>query len=72
MDTDCVEVPPVSDRKYMIDTVYMKHPRKDMELATFLKDGMGWFLFEAVFVGLACSICQMLRFGLSYHTLLNV
>jgi len=33
------------NKKYHIDTVHLKVPRKDMEMTTFLKDGMGrlWF-----------------------------
>ena len=31
----------ITKKRYLIDTVYMKHPVKDMELSTFLKDGMG-------------------------------
>nr|KAG5693295.1 hypothetical protein BaRGS_011616 [Batillaria attramentaria] len=45
METDSTgansEQPPQPDKKYLIDTVYMKHARKGMELASFLKDGMG-------------------------------
>ncbi|RUS73188.1 hypothetical protein EGW08_019050 [Elysia chlorotica] len=40
----------ITKKRYLIDTVYMKHPVKDMELSTFLKDGMieNWDIFEKV------------------------
>lgn len=40
METDGGDQPLQPDKKYYIDTVYMKHPRKGMELCSFLKDGM--------------------------------
>ena len=39
MDTDDASITK-SSRKYHIDTVHLKVPRKDMEMTTFLKDGM--------------------------------
>ena len=41
METDGGDAPAAPEKKYLIDTVYMKHPRKGMELISFLKDGMG-------------------------------
>ena len=41
METDGGDAPAAPEKKYLIDTVYMKHPRKGMELVSFLKDGMG-------------------------------
>lgn len=40
----------VTPKRYLVDTVYMKHPMKDMELVNFLKDGMieDWDIFENV------------------------
>ncbi|XP_025088716.1 actin-like protein 6A isoform X2 [Pomacea canaliculata] len=50
METDGGDQPLQPDKKYYIDTVYMKHPRKGMELCSFLKDGMieNWDMFEKV------------------------
>lgn len=50
MDADAGDGLPQSEKKYLIDTVYMKHPRKGMELVSFLKDGMieNWDIFEKV------------------------
>ena len=44
MDTDGADDNNVTPKRYLIDTVNMKHPVKDMELSNFLKDGMGQFL----------------------------
>lgn len=40
METDGARDNNITSKRYLIDTVYMKHPVKDMELTTFLKDGM--------------------------------
>uniref|UniRef100_A0A0B6YSV1 Actin, cytoplasmic n=1 Tax=Arion vulgaris TaxID=1028688 RepID=A0A0B6YSV1_9EUPU len=50
MDTDGSRDNNITSKRYLIDTVYMKHPVKDMELTTFLKDGMieNWDIFEKV------------------------
>ncbi|XP_076471335.1 actin-like protein 6A isoform X2 [Babylonia areolata] len=50
METDGGDGPPQPEKKYLIDTVYMKHPRKNMNLVSFLKDGMveDWDIFEKV------------------------
>ncbi|KAK7098169.1 actin-like protein 6A [Littorina saxatilis] len=50
METDGGDTPAPPDKKYLIDTVYMKHARKDMELVSFLKEGMveNWDIFEKV------------------------
>ncbi|KAL8618987.1 Actin-like 6A [Nucella lapillus] len=50
MDADGGDGLPQPEKKYMIDTVYMKHPRKNMNLASFLQDGMveDWDVFEKV------------------------
>ena len=44
METDGGDAPAQPEKKYLIDTVYMKHPRKNMNMVSFLKDGMSeWF-----------------------------
>ena len=40
IETDNVGDNNVTPKRYLVDTVYMKHPMKDMELTNFLKDGM--------------------------------
>ena len=40
METDDSTDTPVRDKKYFIDTVNLKVPRKGQEMTTFLKDGM--------------------------------
>lgn len=44
------QTPMPDGKEYLIDTVYMKHARKGMELTSFLKDGMveNWDMFEKV------------------------
>ena len=36
--------PPQPTKKYYMDTVNIKVPRKDMEMTTCLKDGMGRYI----------------------------
>lgn len=50
MESDTAGDNNVTPKRYLIDTVYMKHPVKDMELTNFLKDGMieDWDIFEKV------------------------
>ena len=51
METDGGDAPAAPEKKYLIDTVYMKHPRKGMELTSFLKDGMGRWAWFTPWVG---------------------
>ncbi|KAK6184521.1 hypothetical protein SNE40_001833 [Patella caerulea] len=50
METDTLDVPKQPDRKYFMDTVHIKVPRKKMDMVSFLKDGMvdNWDVFEKV------------------------
>jgi actin-like protein 6B len=47
-----------SDNKYYVDTTYINVPRSNMEIQTFMKDGMidNWELFEKVRFELCLSL----------------
>ncbi|RWS32025.1 Actin-like protein 6A [Leptotrombidium deliense] len=48
MDVDNIQAPSQQQRKYFIDTTSIHVPRKNMEMTSFLKDGMidDWDIFE--------------------------
>ena len=61
METDGGDAPAPPEKKYLIDTVYMKHPRKGMDLVSFLRDGMGrWTGGVTSWVGRLCCSRELI------------
>ena len=58
-----------SKKKYHVDTVMLNYPKKDMEVSSFMKDGMvaDWDMFEQV---LDYSYKKIIQSPSEYHPVL--